>query len=426
MATPAGRIAGELARPARLQSIDLLRGLVMVFMALDHVRDFFTHLRFAPENMANTYAGLFFTRFVTHYSAPTFFLLAGTGAYLYGRTRTRAEVSNFLWTRGLFLVVMEFTVIWWGWSFMFPFPGLGMIVIWALGMSMICLSLIIKMPMKGIAAFSLIMIVGHNLLDGLTPAAFGKFSWLWLILHQQGFYAITSKPLGPNLPPLGFFVAYPLVPWIGVMSAGYVLGSVYDKPAEERRKFLFRIGLICCVLFVILRATNLYGNATSAGGTGAGGFALGSEGPFAVQPTIEKTVIKFFNVHKYPPSLDFLLMTLGPALMLLSWADGFDFKGLLGKVLHPFMVVGKVPMFYYICHLYLIHVMAIVVALAFGQPWKWFLRGGFFMNPIPQGYGHNLPFIWFIWALTVAILYFPCRWYAQYKATHTAMWLSYI
>ena len=425
MATPASGMAGELARPARLQSIDLLRGLVMVFMALDHVRDFFTHLRFAPENMSQTYAGLFLTRFVTHYSAPTFFLLAGTGAYLYGRTRTKAEVSHFLWTRGLFLVVMEFTVIWWGWSFMFPFPGLGMIVIWALGMSMICLSLLIKLPMKAIAAFSLIMIAGHNLTDKVTPTMFGKFSWLWQILHQQGFYQMTTKPHW-ILPPLGFFVAYPLVPWIGVMSAGYVLGAVYNMPAEERRKILLVIGLACCLLFVILRATNLYGNAAGAGGTGAGGFALGSEGPFSVQATTEKTFIKFFNVHKYPPSLDFLLMTLGPGLVLLSWAEGFDFKGALGKLLHPVVVIGKVPMFYYICHLYLIHLMAIVAALSFGQPWKWLLHGGFFMNPIPQGYGHNLPFIWLMWATCVAILYLPCRWYAQYKATHKAKWLSYI
>jgi uncharacterized membrane protein len=423
MATAAGRIVGELARPARIQSIDLLRGIIMAIMALDHVRDFFTHLRFQPEDMANTFAGLFFTRWITHFCAPVFFFLAGTGAYFYGRSRTKAEVIRFLWTRGLVLMLMEFTIMWWGWTFMFPLPGFVMIVIWALGLSMVILSVLIRLPLNVLTAVSLVIIAGHNLLDKVAPAMFGKFSWLWLILHQQGFYAIGSQPLGPNLPPLGFFVAYPVMPWFAVMGAGYALGAVYAKPAEERRKILMRIGLAATVLFFVLRATNVYGNAAVPPN---GQFALGSEGPFAVQPTIEKTVIKFLNVHKYPPSLDFLLMTLGPALIFLSLADKFDFKGLLGKIAHPFHVIGKVPMFYYICHLYLIHALAILTGAAFGQPYKWLLRGGFFTTPAPSGYGHNLPFIWFIWALTVAILYFPCRWYAQYKATHKAKWLSYI
>jgi uncharacterized membrane protein len=430
MATPAnasagtaGGITGELVRPARIQSIDLLRGIIMAIMALDHVRDFFTHLRFQPENMANTYAGLFFTRWITHFCAPVFFFLAGTGAYFYGRSRTKAEVIRFLWTRGLVLMVMEFTIMWWAWTFQFPLPGFAMIVIWALGLSMVILSALIRLPLNLLAAFSLIVIAGHNLLDKVTPAMFGKASWLWLILHQQGFYAIGSQPMGPNLPPLGFFVAYPVMPWFAVMGAGYALGAVYAKPTEERRKMLFRIGLVAIVLFCVLRVTNIYGNAAAPPNPQ---FGMGSEGPFAVQATVEKTVIKFFNVHKYPPSLDFLLMTLGPALIFLSLADKFQFKGLLGKIAHPFHVIGKVPMFYYICHLYLIHVLAIVTALAFGQPYKWLLRGGFFTAQTPQGYGHNLPFIWFIWALTVTILYFPCRWYAQYKATHKAKWLSYI
>jgi uncharacterized membrane protein len=430
MATPAnasagtaGDVAGNLVRPARIQSIDLLRGIIMAIMALDHVRDFFTHLRFQPEDMANTYAGLFFTRWITHFCAPVFFFLAGTGAYFYGRSRTKAEVIRFLWTRGLVLMVMEFTIMWFAWTFRLPGPAVVMIVIWALGLSMVILSLLIRLPLNLLAAFSLIVIAGHNLLDKVTPAMFGKANWLWLILHQQGFYAIGSQPAGPNLPPLGFFVAYPVMPWFAVMGAGYALGAIYAKPAEERRKMLFRIGLVAIVLFCVLRVTNIYGNAAPPQNPQ---FGLGSEGPFAVQATVEKTVIKFLNVHKYPPSLDFLLMTLGPALIFLSLADKFQFKGLLGKIAHPFHVIGRVPMFYYICHLYLIHVLAIVTALAFGQPYKWLLHGGFFTGPTPQGYGHNLPFIWFIWALTVTILYFPCRWYAQYKATHKAKWLSYI
>jgi hypothetical protein len=179
------------------------------------------------------------------------------------------------------------------------------------------------------------------------------------------------------------------------------------------------LGACATGLFVILRATNIYGNAA----VGAGPV---SPGPFQVYPTLEKTIISFLNVEKYPPSLDFILMTLGPGLIFLALADQFSFKGLLGKIAHPFLIIGKVPMFYYILHLYLIHALAIFTAMAFGQPWKWLFPGGFMMGGAPQGYGHNLPFIWMMWALTIAILYFPCRWYARYKATHKAWWLSYI
>jgi uncharacterized membrane protein len=411
--------AAEFVRPARVQSVDLLRGLVMAFMALDHVRDFFTNLRFAPEDLSQTYAGLFLTRWLTHFSAPTFFLLAGTGAYLYGRTRTTAEVSKFLWTRGLFLVAMEFTIIFWGWTFMFPLPGLGMLVIWALGVSMICMSQIIKLPMKAIAAFAIVMIAGHNLLDGIKLENLGHFKGLWMILHHSGWWQIGSKPMAPGAPPFGFFILYPLVPWMGVMAAGYALGTVFTWTPARRRKFLLTLGTCVTALFIVLRATNIYGNAP----VGAG---VASPGPFVPQATMEKTIIAFLNVEKYPPSLDFLLMTLGPGLILLALTDSWDFKGALGKLLQPIVVIGKVPMFYYILHLYLIHTMAIVVAIAFGQPWKWLFPGGFMTGPLPDGYGHGLPFIWFIWALCVAILYFPCHWYARYKATHKYRWLSYI
>jgi uncharacterized membrane protein len=417
-------LSGELARPARIQSVDLLRGIVMAIMALDHVRDFFTHLRFQPEDLANTFAGLFFTRWITHFCAPAFFFLAGTGAYFYGRTRTKAQVCRFLWTRGLVLMLMEFTIMWWGWTFFLSPIGPAMIVIWALGLSMAILSFLIRLPLKAVAAISLLVIATHNLFDKIAPAMLGKLSWLWLILHQQGFYVI-APPSGPNQPPLGFFVAYPVVPWFAVMGAGYALGAVYAKPVEERKRILMRLGIAVTVLFFVLRGAGLYGNMAPP--TAQAGFIItDAAGPFVVQDTIEKTVIKFFNVYKYPPSLQFLLMTLGPSLIFLSLADQFSFKGLLGKIAHPFHVIGKVPMFYYICHLYLIHALAIVTAIAFSQPWRWMWRGSPIFGPKPDGYGHNLPFIWLMWILVVAILYFPCRWYAKYKATHKHWWLSYI
>ncbi|MBI2682454.1 MAG: DUF1624 domain-containing protein [Acidobacteriales bacterium] len=402
-------------RSARVASVDLLRGLIMVFMALDHVRDFFTELRIQPEDVTQSFLGLFFTRWITHFSAPGFFFLAGTGAYLYARKRTTSEVSRFLWTRGLWLVFLEATIVFWGWTFMFPLPGLGLLVIWALGMSMVFLSVIVRLPLKWIAVVGLTMIFGHNLLDYLRPEMFGKLAWLWQVLHQQGFIFLGMY----QGQPIGFFVLYPLVPWIGVMAAGYAFGAIVARPPEERQHLIFQIGAAAFALFVVLRATNLYGNAM----IGAG---FVSPGPFVVQPTWDKTIIAFFNVEKYPPSLQFILMTLGLELMALSWFDRLSLKGAGGWLADKITVYGRVPMAYYLMHLYLIHIMAIVVAIVCGQPYKWLLWGGFFASAPQSGYGHGLPFIYAMWLLAVVILYFPCKAYADYKARSKKWWLSYL
>jgi uncharacterized membrane protein len=380
----------------------------MVFMALDHVRDYLTNLRFAPENLARTFPSLFLTRLITHFSAPAFFFLAGTGAFLYGRKRTRAAVSHFLWTRGLFLIAMEFTVIHWAWTFTVGYTQLRLLVIWALGACMVCLSQLIKLPTKVLVALAVVMITGHNLLDGISPDSLGAFRGLFMVLHHSG---------GGQLGPLGVFVLYPLVPWVGVMAGGYAFGAVFTWEAAKRRRFMFTLGACAIALFMVLRATNLYGNAA----TGAGASA---PGPFVPQATLAVSVIAFLNVEKYPPALDFLLMTLGPTLLVLALTDSWDFKGVFGKRLRPFVVIGKVPMFYYTVHIYVVHALAITLAIAFQQPWKWLLHAAY--AGAPPDYGHNLPFIWMVWILAVAVLYFPCRWYAQYKATHKAWWLSYI
>jgi uncharacterized membrane protein len=394
---------------ARLNSVDLLRGLVMAIMALDHTRDYFSNLTFQPEDLSHTYGALFFTRWITHFCAPTFFFLAGTGAYL--SKKRGSELSSFLWKRGLVLVVMELTLIHFAWTFQLQ-PALGFLVIWALGWSMVALAVLVRLPIRMVAIISVGMIVLHNAFDKVTPAAFGKLSWLWVILHQPGFVPI--KP-----PQIGFFVLYALIPWIGVMGAGYAFGALLQKPAEERRKTLLMLGGAMILCFVILRATNIYGNPPI-------GFGFASPGPFAVQKTTELTIISFFNVEKYPPSLQYLLMTLGPAIMLLALFEKVNLQRGLGRLWEKVLVFGRVPMFYYILHIFLIHAMAVAAAAIMGQPIGWILHGGFENGPPPNGYGYGLPIVYLMWLIALVILYFPCNWYAGLKQRRKDWWLSYI
>jgi uncharacterized membrane protein len=382
----------------------------MVLMAIDHTRDYLTHLRFEPENLSQTYYALFFTRWVTHFCAPLFFFLAGTGAYFYGRRRTPAELTRFLWTRGLWLIVVEFTIVGFAWTFVVPFGLFG--VIWALGVCMVIMAAGVRLPIRWLGALSIFVIAGHDLLDKVRPAQFGRLAPLWKILHVRGFVLL---PFG--IPE---FVLFPIIPWVAVMGAGYAFGSLYSLEPGRRRKLIFQLGLAMTLAFIFLRATNLYGNPPA----GLGGV---SQGDWHVQQTVEKTVILFLDVEKYPPSLQFLLMTLGPSLLFLAWLERKSAsQGQSSRVLSPLLIFGRVPMFFYILHLYLIHTLAYVSALLFHQPAKWLLHGAFFLNDIPYGYGHNLPYIYFIWALAVVMLYWPCRWWAGLKQRRKDWWLSYL
>ena len=397
--------ARTLTRPSRLDSIDIVRGLVMVFMAIDHTRDFFTYLPFEPESLKHTYYALFFTRWITHFCAPMFFFLAGTAAYLYGSRRTPAELSRFLWTRGLWLIVVEFTIVGFAWAFVFPFGFFG--VIWALGASMVIMAAALRMPIRWLGALSVLMIVGHNLLDGIRPKQFGSAAWVWSILHVRS---------GVQLPGHIFdFVLFPLIPWVAVMGAGYVFGTLYQREQPERTRSMMRLGLAMVVAFVFLRLTNLYGNPP----VGLGGV---SQGAWHIQPTIEKTVILFLDVEKYPPSLQFLLMTLGPGILMLGALDGKTASG----IFRPLVVFGRVPMFFYILHLYVIHCLAVVMAVVVHQPYQWLLHGAFLRNDLPDGYGHGLPFIYLMWLTVLVILYFPCLWFMSVKQRRKDWWLSYL
>src|SRR5215467_12449704 len=274
----------------RLVSVDVLRVIVMIVLSLDHTRDFMTNLRFAPEDMSHTYDALFFTRFITHFCAPVFAFLAGTGAFLSTRRgKSIKQVSWFFFTRGLWLLLLEFTVVDFAWGFV-PWAHAG--VIWILGWSMIAMAAVVWLPTRWIAVFGVGMIATHNLLDAVTPTSWGKFYWLWMFLHWPGRVPITDHFALP--------VRYVLIPWVGVMAAGFVFGALLDRP--DRRKWILGLGTCATILFFVLRGINLYGN-------GIAGFPVRymlSAGPWSAQSSMCLTVISFLNTLKYPPSLDYL------------------------------------------------------------------------------------------------------------------------
>lgn len=330
--------------------------------------------------------------------------MAGTGAFLYGLHRTPQQLSGFLWTRGLWLILLEFTVVGTSWTFLFPRGFFG--VIWALGASMIIMALLVRLPLRWIALLSTVMIVGHDLLDHLRPQQFGSMAWLWTILHVRG---------GILLPfHIREFVLFQLVPWVAVMAAGYAFGQFYLYEKERRIGLLIQFGICLTLAFVLLRATNLYGNPPA----GLGGV---SQGDWRIQSTAEKTIILFLDVEKYPPSLQFLLMTLGPSFLLLAWLEKRD----VACWASPLLIFGRVPMLFYILHLYLIHALAIVAAVLFGQPVAWLFHGAVF-GDTPDAYGHSLPFVYLMWATVVFLLYFPCCWWAGLKQRRQDWWLSYL
>ena len=385
----------------RVESIDVLRGIVMVTMALDHVRDFFGAAGINPTDPATTTVPLFFTRWITHFCAPVFFLLMGTGAYLSLRTKRREHVSRFLLTRGLWLIVLETVILRsLGFQFNFDFRVTFFFVLWALGWSLIVLAVLVRWSPALSAVFGLTLIVGHNLLDGINAGSLGVFEKLWIVLHQPGLLLAGPKHF--------IFLAYPLIPWIGVTAVGYALGQVYTWDAARRRAFLWRLGLSLTIGFVVLRFLNVYGDPR----------------PWADQRSPLFTFLSFLNTTKYPPSFLFLLMTLGPALLCLRALD----KGVRAW-LRPVLVFGKVPLFYFVLHIPLIHLLAVAAS--------WFRYGAvrwMFESPTPDKYPFTqppgwpipLPYIYAIWILVVVMLWPICRWYASLKSRRRDWWLGYL
>ena len=380
----------------RIESVDVVRGVIMIVMALDHVRDFFGVPGVSPTDPARAGAALFFTRWITNICAPVFFLLTGTGAYLSLRTKTTGALSRFLLTRGLWLILLELTVVrCLGFQFNVDYRVTMLLVFWALGWSMIALSALVYLPLPAIAVFGLVMVSGHNQLDGVRST-----SAIWAALHRPGFVF--------NHAPYVVFASYPLVPWIGVTAAGFSLGRIYEWATDRRRTFLLTAGALTTVDFVILRAINMYGDPSR----------------WQAQQTPVQTLLSFLNTTKYPPSLLFLLMTLGPALLMLRAFDDWT-----PPALRPAAVYGRVPMFYFVLHLPLIHLLAIAACYARYGAVHWMFESpdlAHYPFTPPPGWGFGLPAVYAIWVGVVLALYPLCRWFAGVKQRRRDPWLSYL
>jgi uncharacterized membrane protein len=387
----------------RITSIDLLRGIVMIIMALDHTRDFFHYdvFFYDPTNLEKTNPALFFTRFITHYCAPTFVFLSGTSAFLMSQRKTKKELSLFLLTRGLWMLLLELTVINFGWYFDIHFTNLfDLSVFWALGGSMIALAGLIFLPLPLIISIGLIIIFGHNLLDNIHIPGDGFNADMWGLLHD-------SKPL--KIFGRNGYSAYPILPWIGVMALGYCLGRLYTRSvaAEKRKRILITLGLVSIILFMVLRLINVYGDLK----------------PWSEQPTPMFTFLSFLNVWKYPPSLLFVLLTLGPGLLFLAFAEKP-----LNRLTSFISTFGRVPLFYYILHLYLLHLLGMVAAEFTGYDWRDMVLNIWLTEyPGLDGYGFSLGIVYLVWIGVIVLLYPLCKWYDKYKmANKKKWWLSYL
>lgn len=375
----------------------------MVIMALDHVRDYFYYGSFFndPTNLETTTPILFFTRFITHYCAPVFVFLAGTSAFLYGSKKTKSELFKFLFTRGLWLIFLELVVnnLIWTFDLSYSFPIVQ--VIWAIGVSMVCLSFLIYLPKKIILVFGVLLVAGHNALDGIVMEGQSLQAMIWYFLHQQQMLVYGDDFI--------FLIQYPLIPWIGLMALGYCFGQLYarDFDAQVRKNWLLNLGFALIGLFLLLRSLNIYGDLV----------------PWSIQETTVKTILSFFNVTKYPPSLLYFCITIGPALLFL-----YAFETTKNKISDFFLVFGRVPMFYYFLHVFVIHVFAIIGMLIFGGNWQdMILDANSFMNENLRTYGHSLVTTYLVWIGVVLFLYPFCKKYMIYKANNKdKWWLSYL
>ncbi|HKR97507.1 MAG TPA: heparan-alpha-glucosaminide N-acetyltransferase domain-containing protein [Candidatus Angelobacter sp.] len=396
-ATAAAQSTGKLEAPARIHSIDLIRGAVMVLMAIDHVRVYSGVPAGGPA------PGVFFTRWITHFCAPAFIFLAGTSSFFYGRKHP--GLSRFLLTRGAWLIFLELTVLRFAWTFNFDFRHYEMAgVLWAIGCCMIIMSVLVKLPVPAVGTIGLLIIAAHNLLDPFLRAilqgkAGNEVSALWKLAYV-GFYA------GPiHLGQLNFIVLYSIIPWIGVMAAGYAFGQILLLEPARRNRLCLMIGGSAIVLFLLLRGFNLYGDPFP--------WHHGARMP---------ALLAFLNTTKYPASLNFLLMTLGPAITLVPLLQRAN--GVLARMITVF---GRVPFFYYVLHIPLIHLLALLVSrIRFGAVDPWLFTNHPMGNPPPpSGYVWSLPLLYLIWAITIAVLYFPCKWFAAVKAARRSSWLQY-
>ncbi|NJB70265.1 putative membrane protein [Saonia flava] len=385
----------------RIKSIDMLRGLVMVLMALDHVRDYFHYdaFFFDPNDLTQTNGALFFTRFMTHFCAPVFVFLAGTSAFFVGQRRNKKSLSTWLIKRGIWLILAELTIIKFGWLFKLDYSMVLLQVIWILGLGMICLAGFINLPKKPVIISSVLVIIGHNLFDSFAPTG-TLSSGIWSFLHVFNIVEVGNMQI---------FTAYPILPWIFVMPLGYYFGELYRPTVDSnlRIRKLLQIGLGLTLSFFILRFMNIYGDP----------YFWSNQGTFSF------TLISFFNITKYPPSLLFLLLTIGPSIAFLAFAEKWK-----GAFFDKLIVIGRVPMFFYIIHIYVIHLIALFAALLTGfTASDMMIDVWVTMQAGLQGYGFDLWAVYIIWIILIVLLYPICNWYNQYKNNNRdKWWLSYL
>jgi uncharacterized membrane protein len=389
----------------RLASIDALRGGVMIVMALDHVRDFIHRaaMSSSPTDLAVTTPFLFMTRWVTHFCAPVFMFTAGLGAYFYLNGRSRGQLSTFLLTRGIWLAILEITVMRLAYNFNLSqeYPFL-LLVLWGLGLCMIGLAALVWLPIPVLAAASVAIIVLHHLADGVRANQFGDWAPLWNVVHQVGAFRLLGQ---------SFITPYPLIPWLAVMALGFCLGPVFSINAERRQSFLLRTGLFTTIAFLVVRVINQYGDPVR----------------WAWQESATFTVLSFLNTNKYPPSLAFVLMTLGPALIVLSYFDRLSFSRS-----NPLIVFGRVPLFYFVLHFVAAHVASFVLAVvtygsaAFTFMWQPVPSMGGPAKAFPPNFGWDLWVAYAVWITIIVALYPLCRWFAALKERDRRWWLSYL
>jgi uncharacterized membrane protein len=413
MATTTASVPGQPATAAgtplqrrRIESIDLLRGAVMLIMAIDHCRDHLLRGHPEPTDLATTTPLLFFTRWITHFCAPVFVFLSGISAWLAGTRRTEGQLSALLMKRGLWLIAVEILLISPGLSLDPLYHTVVLQVIWAIGGSMFLLGLLIRLRVSRVAigVFGAVIFLGHNILDYMGAGAVGR-TFVWQLLVSAGGF------VGSSIVPLGHdhivIVAYALLPWTGVMLLGYAVGPIYGSgfDAVRRRRLLLRVGLGLLAAFLVLRAFNWYGDPA----------------PWSVQKTSMLTVLSFLNVTKYPCSLMYLCMTLGPALIMLSLTEGVK-----NRFTSVIVVYGNVPFFYYVIHWYLLGLSTIIIFFLQGYGTGQIVTPGDPFRFDPPGFGLTLAGVYGVWLVVVVLLYWPCKWFSEYKRVNKKWWLSYV
>ncbi len=390
----------------RIDSIDVLRGIVMVIMAIDHVRDFVHDQAYTgdPLNVLTTTPVLYFTRWITHLCAPTFVFLSGLSIYLQSLRKSKAELSSFLFKRGIWLIFVEFGLISLAITFNPLYNLLLLQVIWAIGISMVLLGFLIRLPFQVLLAIGLVIVLGHNLLDFPEAAPGFKAGFWWDLLHH-GYFAIY-----PIVGDHFLAIMYPFVPWTGLMILGYCFGIFFTSKftSAQRQKILGMFGLSLLGFFVVLRLINVYGDPH----------------PWTIQKSDFQTFLSFMNVNKYPPSLAYMSVMIGIALLALAFLENIQ-----NKISSIFRVFGRTAFFYYIIHFYMGHLVAMVLFFYNGHSYDDAIKG---LQKIPflfaiPGEGVGLGLVYLIWMLLILSLYPLCKWYDTYKTVHKEKWwLSYL